>query len=256
MRRHPLRTLLVTVISAVATLALVLVIETVMARRSPGVPFDDPPRTPQGYGRGRALVYLVLGDSTAVGQGGDYERGVAVSTARHLARSHAVSLTNLAVPGARAEDVLRHQVDPAARLRPDVVLVAVGANDVARLTPPRRVKAHLMRIVDRLLAANCNARIALTASPDLGAAPRIAQPLRWVAGLATSRLNRVFEAIAQERRLTLAPIARETGPLHRKDPTLFAADGFHPNDRGYATWVPVLERALDHALHEQPSHCP
>jgi hypothetical protein len=35
---------------------------------------------------GETLRYLVLGDSTAVGQGGDYEQGIAVEAARYLAR--------------------------------------------------------------------------------------------------------------------------------------------------------------------------
>ncbi len=236
-------------------LVLLLVVEAVIARRGPGVPFRDPPRTAQHYGRGPSLVYAVLGDSTAVGQGGDYERGIAVSTARHMARARSVRMTNLAVAGARTEDVLREQAEPAARLRPDVVLIAVGANDVAALSSPGRVKADAQSLVDRIVRANCEAKIVLTASPDLGAAPRIAQPLRSVAGLATGRINRVFESVAGERGLTLAPIGRETGPLMKRDPTLFAADGLHPSDRGYATWLPALQRALDRALLGQQSHC-
>lgn len=240
-------------------LALVLVVELLIARRGAGVPFEGPPRRAETYGSRRAggpeLVYAVLGDSTAVGQGGEYQQGIAVSTARHLSALRPVKLTNLAVAGAKTEDLLRDQVATAVRLRPDVVLVAVGANDVAQAVRPGRVRAHLVRIVDRLLAGNCEAKIVLTGSPDIGAVPRVAQPLRWVAGLLTERMNGVFESVAAERRLTVAPIARKTGPVMRADRTLFAADGFHPNDRGYATWVPVLARALDEALRYQPSHC-
>jgi len=53
---------------------------------------------------------------------------------------------------------------------------------------------------------------------------------------------------AQNYGLTFAPIADRTGPLFRRDRTLFSDDRFHPNDRGYATWTAVINEALDRAL--------
>jgi lysophospholipase L1-like esterase len=52
----------------------------------------------------------------------------------------------------------------------------------------------------------------------------------------------------RERALVLAPIDARTGPLFRADRSLFAADDFHPSAAGHATWVPVIEAALDRAL--------
>jgi len=49
-----------------------------------------------------------------------------------------------------------------------------------------------------------------------------------------------------------APIGEETGPLFRADRTLFHPDMFHPNERGYATWIPVLDAALREALGSPP----
>jgi lysophospholipase L1-like esterase len=62
-------------------------------------------------------------------------------------------------------------------------------------------------------------------------------------------VNQMFVSEAAELGLTFAPIAKETGPLFRNDRTLFAPDDFHPNDRGYATWIPLLNHALHEALH-------
>ena len=53
-----------------------------------------------------------------------------------------------------------------------------------------------------------------------------------------------------------APIAERTGPSFRKDRTLFAADRFHPNARGYALWIAVINDALDAAIARQPGPCP
>lgn len=240
---------------AVALLAL-LAIEALLASRGKREAFEHPSRSPRQLGDGGAeLTYLVLGDSTATGEGGVYERGIAVASAAHLARRRQVRLVNAAISGARATDVARDQVALADTVRPDVALVAVGANDVIRLSSRPRVRGAIESVVDRLVAARCDVKVVLTGAPDMGSVPRFAQPLRWVAGLRARQLNGVFESIATERELTFARIAGETGPLFRRDQTLFAADRFHPSDRGYATWVPVLARALDEATSRQPTHC-
>ncbi|MEY2516524.1 MAG: hypothetical protein QOJ89_3882 [bacterium] len=123
------------------------------------------------------------------------------------------------------------------------VLVAAGANDVTALTRLAAVRA----IADGLRAARCDVAIVLKASPDVGS-PRLAQPLRTVAGWRTRQLNDAIEDVARDRRLVLAPIAERIGRRFRADRSLFAADGFHPSAGGYATWTPAIEAALDRAL--------
>ena len=235
-------------IAAIGALAGLLIVEAILARRGPEVAFDAPSPDPRTLGSGSPLEYVVLGDSTAAGQGAPYDRGIALATARHLARSHRVTLTNLAVSGARMRDVAKAQAPVAVRRRPDVVLIAAGANDVTGLTPMREVTRSLDEVIRRLRSVNPRVAIVATAAPDMGSIPRLAQPLRTVAGWRTRQLNAAIEDLAARRDVLVAPIARETGPAFRRDAGLFAVDRFHPNARGYATWVPALEAALDRAL--------
>jgi acyl-CoA thioesterase I len=199
-------------------------------------------------GEGRELVYVVLGDSTTAGVGGTYDLGIAVSTTRELARRHRVTMTNLGVSGARIRDVRRLQLPHAERLHPDVVLLSVGANDVVHLTRIGAMRNDLREIVERLRRANPNVKIVITGSPDMGSLPRIPRLLRGIASWRTKQVNRMFVPAAKDLDLIFAPIAEKTGPLFRKDRSLLAADRFHPNDRGYATWIPVLNDALAAAI--------
>jgi lysophospholipase L1-like esterase len=206
-------------------------------------------REPVQFGQsGENLTYVVLGDSTAAGIGGHYDRGIAATTARELARQHRVTMTNLSVSGAQLRDVRRQQLAAAEALGPDVVLLSAGANDVTHLTPIGSMRRDLRKIVQRLKAVNPDVRIVITGSPDMGAPPRIPWLLRGLATHRTKLANRMFEREAAELHLTFAPIARTTGPLFRADPSLFADDRFHPNDRGYATWFPALNKALAEAV--------
>lgn len=219
---------------------------------------EAPQRAPEAvehFGSGAPLRYLVLGDSTAVSQGGTYDRGIARETARHLARGHAVEMRNVAVSGARTSDVLREQLPRAAAFVPDVVLLDVGANDVVHLTTSASVERDLEIILDTLIARNCNAKIVLTGAAEMSSPPRIPRLLRPLAGHRTRALNEVYTRVAHRRELTFAPIAAVTGPMFKRDRSLFSEDRFHPNDRGYATWIAVINDALDEALRAQPAHC-
>lgn len=216
--------------------------------RAPNAEHGLPGRVPRTFGAGPALTYVVLGDSTAAGVGGDYELGIAVSTAKELAGRNTVSLTNLAVSGARMRDVREGQLPVAASLGPDIVLLSAGANDVTHLTSLRSMRADLRAIVQALTLANPDVKIVITGSPDMGSPPRIPRLLRGLAGCRTKQANRMFRAEAARSALGFAPIADVTGPLFRRDRSLFADDRFHPNDRGYATWIPVLNEALEAAM--------
>lgn len=190
------------------------------------------------------LVYAVLGDSTAAGVGGNYDKGIAALTAKELGKRATVTMTNFAVSGARLRDVRASQVEPAAALKPDVVLLSAAANDVTHLTSIRSMRADLRAIVERLRATNPDVKIVVTGSPDMGSPPRVPRLLRGITACRTRQVNRMFREEAAHYNLIFAPIAERTGPLFRADRTLFSEDRFHPNDRGYATWVTVLNEAL------------
>ena len=215
----------------------------------PAAAFQNPTHEARQFGAsGVPLTYVVMGDSTAAGQGGDYEHGIAVSTARALGSDRRVSMTNLAISGARTRDVLRDQLSAAEKLHPNLVLISLGANDVIHLTLLGSVRHDLQQIVRGLKSNDPSVAIVVTGSPDMGAPPRIPWLLRPIASWRTKSLNRVFTAVAADEGLTFAPIALETGPLFRGDHSLFFTDRFHPNDRGYATWIPILNRAVASAL--------
>ena len=240
--------------ASVGTCVLLFGVEALLAIPGPDDHYQPPSQQPVRLGgAGTALVYVVLGDSTAAGRGGNYKCGVALGTARHLAETQPVTMVNVAVSGAKVRDVVQDQLPKAVRLRPDVVLLAVGANDVTHFTTGGAIASGLSSVIDQLSAARPGVRIVLTGSPAVGTARRFAQPLRWVAGVETNRVNRVVKAVVEQaegrgEHVIWAPIARDTEATFAQDPGLFAPDRFHPNDRGYAVWMPTLNAALDRAM--------
>ena len=175
------------------------------------------------------FFYLALGDSTAQGIGASApgQSYVGQLTTRiEQAIGETVHVTNLAVSGATTalcvRDQLPRSVNPLTK-HPDLVTVAIGANDIANWDP---VVFHrnLSRIFDAL--------------PDrtvIGEVPSFHLP--WNEGR-VREANTILHALASARALRVAPLYEATrarginGIL-----TEFAEDAFHPNDLGYEVWA-------------------
>lgn len=243
-------------------LAVILVIVTCVAAEyliivNGGTPVAAPkiPRSESLLGSGAPITYLVMGDSTSIGQGTDYAHSIAMASADHLAAHHSVQFLNIGLSGATAASVVKEQLAKAVQYKPDIVLLAVGANDVTHSTSYSAVQQSIGKITDALITANCVTKIVLTGAPAVGSAPRFPFPVKQILAHRVTQMNTHIEQVVADKQLTLAPIAARTGAAFLHNPRLFAQDKFHPNTEGYALWIPVVNQALDSALSSQPSHC-
>lgn len=248
--------LLLGAIGLIVVLFLVLTIEVLIARRGESENFVNPSSTPIVMGDHKStLRYAVLGDSTAAGQGAPYDQGIAMLSAAHLAKDYRVEMINLSSSGAVSADVVKDQLNAATKFNPDLVLISVGANDTTHLVRPSRVLDNLNKITSDLVKKNCNIKIVITGSPDMGTSPRFLRPLSDVLTSYTGLINNSVYKWTADNHFTLAPIARNTSKAFRQDPTLFAGDRYHPNTRGYQVWLQTIIPAIDDAMATQPSHC-
>lgn len=252
-----MKSLFLIFLSTIGLVLLITIIEAFIALRGTNENFPRPHRETNIYGEGKKkLNYLMLGDSTAAGQGAEYQDGIALRTVDHLKKGRQIIFINTGVPGATTHDVLTDQLRLLENFKPDVVLISVGANDSVKLSNPWQVKKDIETIVQKIIAKNCEAKIVITGSPDVGSVKRLLFPLNWeVSGLGYLLNKIAFKPIIQQYNLTYAPLYEETGPIFRKDPTLLAEDLFHPNAEGYEVWAKVLNKSLDQALKNQPNHC-
>ncbi len=245
----------------------VLAVEVQMARTGPDLP-DDTPLDHDGRigggggdGAGPALHMVWLGDSTAAGVGAS---GPDTALPRRVARAldRPVDVTSLAVSGARVADVLSDQVphlqglhlQGLQGLQADVVLVSIGANDVVHLTSQADFRRRYLSLIERVDEAAPGAVLVLLGVPDMGAPPRLALPLRWVAAARGRQLDDVAEELARAVGAVRVDIAGETGPVMRSDTArYFARDRYHPSDDGYGVWTAAVLEQLVPALQQRKS---
>lgn len=179
------------------------------------------------------IVYVALGDSTAQGIGASRpERGYVGLVAQRLrARTgRPVRVINLSVSGARVHDVVADQLPKLAGLTPDVVTVAVGANDIRDYAIGR-----FSADVDALVAG-------LSANTVVGDVPWF---MHGGTGRRSDEAAEYVARVAQSRRLPVAKVHDAT--QRRGWPSMvtdFAADWFHPRDRGYRVWAEAFWESM------------
>lgn len=217
--------------------------EAAGARRGEARPAID--RQNDRHSEGPALRLLVVGDSSAAGVGVARQRdALAATVSARLADALgcAVRWQLVARTGNTTQELLAQLRD--TELAPaDVLLSAVGVNDVVRQVPVARSLAQL-----RQLHAELRERTGLrywlhSGLPPMHQFPLLPSPLRWLLGSQAELLNQALQAeLGDQHDRAL----RRIPPALRCDAGsgLMAEDGFHPGAGGYALWGEALAEFL------------
>ena len=169
-----------------------------------------------GEARGEGVV-VALGDSLTAGLGVAADEAFpARLQARLRAEGYDYRVVNAGVSGDTTAGGLR-RVDWALRAHPDVVIVALGANDGLRGQSPQAIRANLEEIVARLQASGARVLlVGMRLPPNYGAEY-------------TKEFEAVFPAVARRAKIALMPFLLDGVAA---DPRLNQADGIHPTAAG------------------------
>lgn len=176
--------------------------------------------------------YVALGDSFTAGRGCEESERWADRIASSLrAVNPRLSYRNIAVDGATSAEVLG-QVPQAIELRPDLVTVICGANDILLASRPdvAGYEQRFSEILGRLRKELPGAAILTATAPEswhfMELRPRT--QARLVQALAD--LNEVTRQVAARHHVPCLIVAGHPGLT---DPTNFSADGLHPSVLGH-----------------------
>ena len=163
-------------------------------------------------------VIVALGDSLTAGLGvAPDETYPARLQARLTREGYAYRVINAGVSGDTTAGGLR-RVDWALRSAPEIVIVALGANDGLRGQSPQAMRANLDEIVARLRAAGARVLLAgMRLPPNYGAE-------------LTREFADVFQAVARRAQIAFMPFLLDGVAA---DPKLNQPDGIHPTSAGY-----------------------
>jgi len=186
--------------------------------------------------------YVAIGDSSTEGlddpDGAGGYRGWANRLAELVAAAQPTSLlyANLGVRGLTTRQVRDLQLDRAAAMRPDLVTLFSGTNDVIALRFDARALARDAEHMQRALIDRGATVLGFTL-PDLSSVLPLARPL---AGRVRA-LNDALRSAASSSGAILVDFARH--PVG-SDPRLWSEDRIHANSAGHARIAAALAWAL------------
>jgi acyl-CoA thioesterase I len=196
--------------------------------------------------RSTEVVYVALGDSTVEGIGASSAAANYVGRlgARLRDRYPRARTVNLGVAGATSYDVLELQVADAIALRPHLVTLSIGPNDITAKVPVETYAENLEAILGRL-ARETDAVVVVNLLPDLAVTPRFrTRNTAPLLGRLSAEFNDVVARTAKRHGALVVDLygaSRREVPGH---PELLAADGYHPSDLGYARWAELMWDAV------------
>jgi acyl-CoA thioesterase I len=181
----------------------------------------------------RVPVVLDLGDSLTAGYGLPESEAFPAQLQAWLSRQGiAARVVNAGVSGDTTAGGLA-RLDWALADKPDLVILALGANDALRGIDPASVRANLDAMIRKIKAAGARLLLlGMLAPPNWGEAY-------------VQEFDRIFPDLARADDVPLYPFFLEGVAMK---PKLNQADGLHPNARGVVVLVdrigPIVAQVL------------
>ena len=195
-----------------------------------------------------AVRYLALGDSYTIGTGASSSAHSWPSIIAERLRNQTgqkVELTNPAVNGFTTLDLIRKELPEVRRLKPDLVTILIGVNDLVRERTPADYRASLVRIYDEVKKERApDGRVFAVSIPNWSVVPAAREygdpeQIRHL----TDTFNDIAQEEAVERGFGWIDITA-AGLSGLGTPDWIASDGLHPGDNQYAAWAEVIWHAV------------
>ena len=194
------------------------------------------------------MRYLALGDSYTIGTGASSKaRNYPSILAAHLTKAigRKVGLTNPAVNGFTTLDLIAKELGYVDRLKPQLVSVLIGVNDIVQGRTPEQYRTSLVRIYDKVAALGLPpGRVVAISIPNWSEVPAA---LTFGDKAALRRLTDTFNSIAQREAETrgftwidITAVSTSAMGSHG----WISSDQLHPGDAQYEAWADVIWTAV------------
>jgi lysophospholipase L1-like esterase len=189
--------------------------------------------------------YVAMGDSFTEGFGDGVDGIARLGTADRIAAALRQStpdlrFTNLAQRGLTVGEIRAQQLQPALQLKPDLVSVIAGANDIMT---GRFGAAHWEEEFRTLFEALTQAGATVIAAniPDFPILQTLKEPLQARVRSNIARGNNIIERLAAQHAIVLIDAWAISQTSDRED---WSKDGVHLNSRGYLKFAQATLKML------------
>ncbi|NJM53063.1 MAG: SGNH/GDSL hydrolase family protein, partial [Blastocatellia bacterium] len=191
-------------------------------------------------GEGKEVInFLAIGESTIAGVGAkSHAEAMTGQFAKHLSRQtdKTVRWHALGVSGITIRRTINELVPKIPQVQMDIILVALGGNDVFGLATPKKFRADLAELLKLLRHAHPKAKIYVANVPMVGDFLALPNPTRYVLSrLAKMQHFNAKDLISQQKDVYYYEPNGKLMPEH-------FSDGIHPSALGYDFWAEEMVR--------------
>ena len=151
---------------------------------------------------------------------------------------------NLGVNGFTSGDVVSVELPQLPALRPELVTLLIGVNDVVQGVPETTYRRNVATILDALVREVGAGRVLVVTTPDYTVTPAGADygdPVTQSAAI--RRNNAINSELAAARGIAVVDIY-DLSLRAAVDRSLVASDGLHPSGAQYSLWVELIAPAI------------
>lgn len=179
------------------------------------------------------ITYLALGDSAAQGIGATSPMKGYVGLIAHDIESKTdktVQVVNVSKTGAKMDDYLKDQAPVIETVKPDIITIEIGANDIANYDATQ-FRAKFKKVLETLPASSYVSNM-----PLFNSRPG-----------STENAKQASKIIEQELRgyPKLIFVDLQTETQQNQSIFGFAPDLFHPNDLSYKNWANAFLKKIE-----------
>lgn len=193
--------------------------------------------------------YVAIGDSLTEGiwdwGQGDRRAGFAHVLADQLrAQGSELQFHNLGVGGARTSDVMRTQAGRAVELRPDLLTLVVGANDVPTTTV-LQFRRDFAGLIERIKTGMDGVVVAANLPDVSNLLPAQYASYRSALVGKITEFNAIIAETLRAHEIPIVDLYNSPGSADRRN---ISSDGLHPNPRGYRLMAAAFADVLNELL--------
>lgn len=187
------------------------------------------------------FVYAAMGDSTVEGVGASHHSKSYPSLVfEKIKSSHPnCQYHNFGKSGDRIRNVIENQLPLVLALKPNLVTVSIGANDIRGRVKLSEFEKDLTYLVSTL-QRETDAKIIINNIPDFSALPTLPIYIRIASKILIHRFNKSIDKISKNFGLTLVDIFKLSRQFCKQWKNFISKDGYHPSDAGYALWAQAV----------------
>ena len=200
----------------------------------------------------KPFIYVALGDSTVEGIGASTitKTYPAIINIALKSTYKKVEYHNFGKGRARVAGVIDSQLEKTIALQPHLITISIGANDIFKRSSVNKFSLQLDILLERL-SKETNATIVINTIPDFSAVPSIPPVLKTYCKIQGVRFNKIIGTLTDQYKIVLVDFYTQTKILGKQYPELFASDGLHPSDIGYAIWAHAVLVKIENILEKK-----